>query len=177
MLVGLKANNHPQQVGVRGALDEVDDRATHPDDFARWDAELGPFTLDVAAAPHNAKCELYFTRAMNGLGQSWAGHKVWCNPPYSNLSAWLEKAWGEWPYTKGIVMLLPANRVEQKWWQEWVEPRRDRPESPLTVRFLPGRLRFIKPGATEIKPNERPPFGCALLIWADPTSHNDGGQQ
>lgn len=168
MLLGFKAKNHPQQTAERGALDEVDDRATHPDDFARWDAELGPFTLDVAAAPHNAKCELYFTRADNGLGQSWSGHKVWCNPPYSNLGAWLEKAWGEWPRTRGVVMLLPANRVEQKWWQEWVEPSRDRAGSPLTVRFLPGRLRFIKPGATEIKPNERPPFGCALLIWDSP---------
>lgn len=24
---------------------------------------------------------------------------------------------------------------------------------------------FLAPGATEIKPNERPPFGCCLLIW------------
>lgn len=165
MLVGYKADNHPQQVATRGALDEVDDRATHPDDFAAWDAELGPFTLDAAAAPHNAKVAKFYTRADNGLEQSWESEKVWCNPPYSGLGDWLRKAWTEWPATKGIVMLLPANRVEQKWWQEWVEPFRDRPGSPLTVRFLPGRLRFIKAGATEIKPNERPPFGCALLIW------------
>lgn len=166
MLVGYKAENHPQQTAARGALDEVDDRATHPDDFARWNAELGPFTLDAAAAPHNAKVSKFYTRADNGLEQSWAGEKVWCNPPYSGLGDWLEKAWTEWPRTRGIVMLLPANRVEQKWWQEWVEPYRDKDErSPLTVRFLPGRLRFIKAGATEIKPNERPPFGCALLIW------------
>lgn len=175
MLVGYKADNHPQQTAKRGALDEVDDRATHPDDFARWDAELGPFTLDAAAAPHNAKVAKFYTRADDGLAQSWAGERVWCNPPYSNLGDWLEKAWAEWPDTRGIVMLLPANRVEQKWWQEWVEPFRDKPDGRLTVRFLPGRLRFIKPGATEIKPNERPPFGCCLLIWADPTGPRLGG--
>jgi flagellar biosynthesis/type III secretory pathway protein FliH len=22
------------------------------------------------------------------------------------------------------------------------------------------------PGATEVKPNERPPFGCCLLVWS-----------
>lgn len=174
MLVGFKADNHPQQTAKRGALDEVDDRATHPDDFARWDDEFGPFTLDAAAAHHNTKvARRYFTREQNGLEQSWAGERVWCNPPYSNLGDWLEKAWQERPTTNGIVMLLPANRVEQKWWQEWVEPYRDRAGSPLTVRFLPGRLRFIKPGATEIKPNERPPFGCALLIWTEETSAID----
>jgi phage N-6-adenine-methyltransferase len=168
MLVGFKAQNHPQQTAANGALDEVDDRATHPDDFARWDALYGPFTLDAAAAPHNAKVVRYFTRADNGLEQPWGNEKVWCNPPYSSLGDWLHKAWKEWPSTKGIVMLLPANRVEQKWWQEEVEPYRDRADGILTVIFLPGRLRFIKAGATEIKPNERPPFGCALLIWCNP---------
>lgn len=172
-LVGFRANNHPQQVDRNGADDEIDDRGT-PQDF--WEAlnfQHG-FTLDVAAAPHNAKCARYYTRADDGLSQPWTG-SVWCNPPYSNLNAWLEKAWREWEarrslYDPGhlyrIVMLLPANRPEQPWWQTWVEPYRDLPNGELTVRFLPGRLRFIKPGATEVKPNERPPFGCCLLIWS-----------
>ena len=166
-VVGFKAKNQPQQVAVNGALDEVDDRGTHPNSFDRWDERFGGFTLDVAAAPHNAKCERFFTRADDGLAQSWAGEKVWCNPPYSNLGEWLAKAWLEYPMTRGIVMLLPANRVEQRWWQEHVEPFRDRPNSPLKVEFLPGRLRFIKPGQTAIGPNERPPFGCCLLIWEE----------
>lgn len=177
-LVGFRPNNHPQQVGRNGADDEVDDRGT-PQDF--WD-ELNAqyrFTLDVAAAPHNAKTANYYTRLADGLLQPWHG-SVWCNPPYSGLDRWLAKAWDEWNRTEWssdlagpnipdldrIVMLLPANRPEQPWWQKWVEPYRDRPGSPLSVRFLPGRLRFIKPGATEIKPNERPPFGCCLLVWS-----------
>lgn len=67
-------------------------------------------------------------------------------------------------------MLLPANRVEQKWWQEHVEPVRDRPGSPLTVEFLAGRMRFIRPTAVIGPKGDRPPFGCALLIWASPES-------
>lgn len=167
-VVGFKASNHPQQTAKRGALDEVDDRGTHPIYFDPWNERFGGFTLDVAAAPHNAKCERFFTREDNGLLQSWAGERVWCNPPYSGLDAWLRKAWQEYPDTRGIVMLLPANRVEQKWWQDHVEPYRDRPGSPLTVEFLPGRMRFIKPGQTDVGPNERPPFGCCLLIWTNP---------
>ena len=64
-----------------------------------------------------------------------------------------------------IVLLLPANRTEQGWWQRQIEPMRDRALSPLVTEFLPGRLRFLKPGQTVIGPNERPPFGIVLCIW------------
>lgn len=160
---GFKAQNHPQQVAKRGPSDEVDDRGTDPEFFAQLDRRFG-FTLDAAAAHHNAKCERYFTRAEDGLEQSWAGERVWCNPPYSDIRAWVEKAISQSLVAPLIVMLLPANRCEQGWWQDLVEPHRDRPGGPR-VEFLRGRLRFVKAGETEIGPNERPPFGCCLLIW------------
>lgn len=164
-LVGFKAQNHPQQTGARGPADTVDDRGTHPDHFAEFSRRLGPFTLDVAAAPHNAKCDRYFTLEDDGLAQSWSGERVWCNPPYSAIEPWVRKAWAEAYWTRGIVMLLPANRTEQRWWQDLVEPSRDVPGTGLHVEFLRGRMRFIMPGRTEVGANERPPFGCCLLIW------------
>ncbi len=60
-------------------------------------------------------------------------------------------------------MLIPANRCEQRFWQELVEPARL--DGRLRVEFLPGRLRFIKHGHDRVEPNQRPPFGCCLLIW------------
>lgn len=163
-LVGHKAKSHPQQATVRD-VDDVDDRATHPGLFEEFDHRFGGFTLDVAAAAHNTKCDRYFTREENGLEQSWAGELVWCNPPYSAIAPWIRKAWAEHENTRGIVMLLPANRTEQGWWQDLVEDRRDREGSPLRVEFLRGRIRFLKPGQTLIGKNERPPFGVCLLIW------------
>jgi phage N-6-adenine-methyltransferase len=166
-LVGFKGENHPQQVAARGAADEVDDRGTDPSFFAEIDKRFG-FTLDAAASHRNAKCERYFTREDDGLAMAWTGQRVWCNPPYSGLGRWLEKAWLESERCPVIVMLLPANRTEQRWWQTYVEPYRDCPGSPLTVEFLPGRMRFIRPGQESIGPNERPPFGCCLLVWSKP---------
>lgn len=164
MLVRFKAQNHRQQIARRGALSAVDDRATEPEFFARLNARFR-FTLDVAAAAANAKLPRYFDRSADGLAQSWAGERVWCNPPYSDLRPWVEKAWAE-PAAL-VVMLVPANRTEQPWWQELIEPFRDRSIGPeLRVEFLPGRLRFIDPGASAVRPNDRPPFGCCLLIWA-----------
>lgn len=162
-LVGFKAQNHTQQTGKRGALDPVDDRGTPPELFDPLNERFG-FTLDVAAAAHNTKCAEWFSIEDNGLEQPWHG-RVWCNPPYSNLDAWCAKAWHEWNegHVALIVMLLPANRTEQGWWQDHIEPHRR--NGSLSIEFLRGRQRFIMPGQTEVLPNQRPPFGVCLAIW------------
>lgn len=182
MLAGFKARNHPQQVGPRGTgrndllpglgehfaaapadlTDDVDDRAVPEGLFADWQQRFR-FTVDVAANHHNAKLPRYFTREQSGLSASWSGERVYCNPPFSGIEPWVEKAWSE-TGAHLIVMLLPANRTEQEWWQRLVEPRRDRSNS-FRVEFLPGRLKFLSPGEDEIRANNRPPFGCCLLIW------------
>ena len=147
-LVGFRSSNHPQQVGKRGATDR-DNLGTDPALYAKLN-ERFHFTLDVAASRDNAKTPAYFALdRQNGLTVPWFG-RVWCNPPYSQLGEWVVKAWGEWTNwgvpRKGntavvdlIVMLVPANRTEQAWWQDFVEPRRDRDGSPLRVEFLRGR--------------------------------------
>jgi phage N-6-adenine-methyltransferase len=163
-LLGFKARNHPQQTALRGANPAVDDRATTAEVFEPLHERFS-FTLDVAASDANAKCARYFTIDDNGLAESWAGERVWCNPPFSDCAAWVNKAWLEHEGAGCIVMLLPANRTDQPWWHEMVEPYRDRPGSGLRVEFLPGRLRFLRPGQQAIGPNERPVFGCCLLIW------------
>lgn len=160
-LVRFRAQNHPQQA----TRDDVDDRATTHEVFQPLAERFGGFTLDVAAAAHNTKCARYFTREDDGLTQSWAGERVWCNPPYSSIEPWVRKAHLESEVAPLIVMLLPANRTEQGCWQRCVEPYRDRPGMRLRVEFLPGRLRFERPGVVISPKGDRPPFGSCLLIW------------
>lgn len=150
-----------QQVLVNGPRNDVDDRGTTAEIFGPLH-ERFRFTVDVAAAPHNAKCERFYTINDDGLAQDWAGERVWCNPPYSDVAPWVVKA-----HESGaevVVMILPANRTDQGWWQDLVEPYRDKPGG-IRCEFLRGRIRFIKPGQKHVGPNERPPFGCCLLIW------------
>lgn len=173
-LVNFRAKNHPQQVAANGAREDTDDRRTPDELWAPINDEFR-FTLDAAATADNAKCERW---CEDGLSESWAGDVVWCNPPYSNIAAWVEKAWSEMMRgCLGVVMLVPANRTEQQWWQEQVEPYRDGgktsrlAEGPvdgmcLTVRFIRGRQRFDRPGWTKPTKGDRPPFGLCLLIWS-----------
>lgn len=160
-LVTYRGQNHPQQLAKRGPQEEVDDRATTPEVFAPLHARFR-FTVDAAALPHNAKLERFWTPEQDGMAQSWVGERVWCNPPYSSIEPWVVKAWRSG--AELVVMLLPANRTEQGFWQRHIEPRRDVPGG-VRVEFLPGRIRFIKRGATTVGPNERPPFGVCLVIW------------
>lgn len=93
------------------------------------------FTLDPCATHANHKCEKYFTKEDDGLRQSWAGHIVFCNPPYGRyVGAWVQKAKDEQD-TATTVMLLPA-RTDTKWFQNIIQ------EHALAVIFLPGRLKF-----------------------------------
>jgi phage N-6-adenine-methyltransferase len=144
----------------------ADDRATPPEVFGPLNKRFH-FTIDVAASAANAKCERCYTAEDSGLTKSWAGERVWCNPPYShpNLGRWIDKAWQQHEAAELIVMLIPANRTEQDFWQKRVEPFRDRPGSPLRTEFLPGRVQFLAPGQQRITAGERTPFGCCLLIW------------
>jgi phage N-6-adenine-methyltransferase len=124
------------------------------------------FTTDVASTPGNAKCAEFFTVEEDGLARSWVGRRVWCNPPFSAIGPWVQKASVEAARTEVIVMVTPANRTGQKWWTQLIEPRRDRGLG-LRVEFLPGRVHFIRPGGDPSGRGERPTFACCLLIWGD----------
>lgn len=165
-LVGFKISNHPQQVGKRGASDTVDERITPQWLYDELDAVNG-FTLDAAANAANRKAPAYFDLAADGLSLSWDNHVVWCNPPYSNIPAWVAKARFEvfLGDCRRVVMLLPANRTEQRWWHDHVESTRDRPGTGVTVRFLPKRINFGVPGNEGAKFNSSPPFGLVVVTF------------
>lgn len=170
-LVGFNITNHPQQVKKRGASDTVDERITPDKVYDPLNDEFS-FSLDAAANQRNRKTHKFFDLTTDGLSQSWRGERVWCNPPYSDIKAWVKKAWDE--FHDGcplIVMLLPANRTEQGWWQEYIEPFRDgRYGSRITTRFFKGRFNFGVPGNEAGKFHSSPPFGCVIVIFEHPTN-------
>ena len=165
---GMRARNHTQQVAKRGVLNDVDDRRTPLSFFAPLHAARG-FTIDAAASAENALLPAYWTRETDALTQSWRGHRVWCNPPYSSIVSWVGKAWHEMRHggCEHVTMLLPANRCEQGWWQEHIEQQRDGggmlDSIRVTTRFIHRRLEFAD--STGGRAGRRVPFGCVLVTW------------
>ncbi len=112
-----------------------DDWETPPAIFTEIAARYGPFTLDAAALPCNAKVSTFYTPDDDGLRQPWF-NRTWCNPPYGKpLPAWLEKAIREARIGITSVLLLPAN-TDTAWFHDLVLPYAD-------LEFVRGRINFI----------------------------------
>jgi len=160
---------------------ERDERYT-PRETMEWVkrvAGVDAFDLDAAACEESHKAEEFYTRPRTkeeagGLELPWFG-RSFVNPPFSDIGAWVGKAWAEFQRRDSkldmVAMLIPCNRSEQGWWQELIEPYRDgkarkRLTYPsLTTHYLPGRTRFGHPGNPEGVGVGSPNFGCVLLVW------------
>jgi hypothetical protein len=108
--------------------------------YAALDAEFG-FTLDP--------CPIEWAKEThpNGLSMSWAGERVYCNPPYGpGIGYWLRKR----HEATLAVYLLPA-RTDTRWWHEEAMQADE-------IRFLRGRLKFG--GAVNSAP-----FPSVILVY------------
>lgn len=126
--------------------------------FDKLDAEFH-FTLDPCATSKNAKCFKFYTKADNGLIQSWAGERVFMNYPYgSEIKNWTEKAYAETHSYFGnhaelVVGLLPV-RTDTQWFHKYIYHEAE-------IRFLKGRLKFEVDGISQ-GPST---FPSMIVIW------------
>lgn len=111
-----------------------DEWSTPPEIYEELDKEFN-FTLDPCSTQYNHKCSKYFTAEDDGLSRSWGGERVFCNPPYSNISEWVKKAWTESTKDNTLVVLLIPARTDTRYFHEYIYNRSE-------VRFIKGRLRF-----------------------------------
>lgn len=131
------------------------------------------FDVDAAgheAAPASQVIGRAWLPSVDGLKQSWKDERVFVNPPFSQCAAWVEKA-DRSVRKEGcplVVMVLPAVRTEQDWWQKHIEQWRDDPQHnvQVTTRFLPGRTRYGQPLDPEGAEAGSPRFGSVLVMWA-----------
>lgn len=108
------------------------------------------FNLDPCCTLINRKCDFFFTKEDNGLIQDWGGYRVFCNPPYSNISNWVKKCYFESLKPNTLVCLLIPSRTDTKYFHEYIYNRSE-------IRFIKGRLRFSNAGNA--------PFPSMLVIF------------
>lgn len=127
--------------------------ATPPELYAALDAEFA-FTLDPCATAANAKCPRYYTERENGLTQSWAGERVFMNPPYGReVYAWTRKARAEAEGGALVAGLLPAS-TDLAWWHD------DVIAPGAEIRYIRGRVRFLVGGQRAYGF-----FASVVVIW------------
>lgn len=113
-----------------------DEWETPQEIFRELDAEF-KFNLDPCASDENHKCEKYYTKETDGLRQEWGGARVFCNPPYSEISKWVEKAFRESKNDGSVIVLLIPSRTDTKYFHNYIYHRAE-------IRFIKGRLKFGK---------------------------------
>ena len=111
------------------------DELATPDDIYEILNEEFHFNLDPCANEHNHKCEKFFDIEVDGLKQNWGGHRVFVNPPYSQIKHWVKKAWEESTKPNTIVVMLIPARTDTRYFHEYIYHRSE-------IRFLKGRLKF-----------------------------------
>jgi phage N-6-adenine-methyltransferase len=114
------------------------------------------FTLDAAAGALNAKHIRYVQKDTDALRISWAGERVFCNPPYGRgLGSWVRKALLEASeHGALVVMLLPA-RTDVSWFHEVVLPHAE-------IRFIRGRLSYTLGAPAR---SGRSPFASMVVVF------------
>lgn len=151
VLGGMKAKNNGRYNG--------DGRTwmTPPEVFDPLHAEFG-FTLDPCAnEKNNLGLPATFTEKENGLEQSWAGHRVFMNPPYGReVYAWTQKAREEAARGALVVGLLPAS-TDLAWWHDDVKGH------AREVRWIRGRVRFLTDGPYRASGF----FASCIVIWGN----------
>lgn len=95
------------------------------------------FSFDLAASKDNTLCKKFFSKEDSALDRPWPKNKgvLFCNPPYSMLREFLEKAATEWKL-RGIrsIFVVPA-RVETRAFS-------DSAHEIAEIRFFKGRVGF-----------------------------------
>lgn len=126
---------------------------TPPEVFDPLNADFR-FTLDPCATAQNAKCSKFYTEADDGLTKSWAGERVFMNPPYGReIYAWTRKAREEAKAGTLVVGLLPAS-CDLAWWHEDVE-------GLAAIKFIRGRVRFLTDGPYRASGF----FASVIVVW------------
>lgn len=110
------------------------------------------FTMDGASEPGNG---LLPRSSTADCPVEWDGQRVFCNPPWSNIRPFLEKA-----VSAAVAVFLVPARTNAKWFHRALELGAE-------VRFFAGRPKFDFPGHTGTGHNS--PVDCLLLVFRRPT--------
>jgi len=91
--------------------------------------------VDVCATQKNTKCRQYYTIKNSALHKEWKG-PFFMNPPYSQISLFMAKAYAQHKLNNLDGMILTYSKTDTKWWHDYVEGKAE-------IHFIKGRIKFL----------------------------------
>ena len=115
------------------------------------------FGVDLAATRENGLCHTYVDRSVNALEQQWSrfANAGWCNPPYSRIDPWLQKAVAEARDGFTSVFLVLAPNGEERYGDLVFDVASE-------VVWITGRLAYLTPDGKPTQGNTR---GSCLVVY------------
>lgn len=128
------------------------------------------FVCDIAASEANHLVSRYLTKEMDAFTYNFEvlrGGYVWCNPPYSDITPWIDLAIkNRNEHGVGTVLLIPAD-TSVKWFGKCVD------EADEITFITEGRVNFVRADTGEtISGNTK---GSMMVLFN--TSKNPNGLQ
>ena len=133
-------------MGLGGWMSKLSDNYSTPSEIYNPLDEEFHFTLDP--------CPL---GGSGGRTRSWEGEIVFCNPPYSDITPWVKKAWHHWKKKEATTVLLIPARTDQNWFHDYIWGYAE------DIRFIKGRVPFIKKGCLKAVAGYREPIMIVIF--------------
>lgn len=136
--------------------------------FRVLDAEFR-FTIDAAAHAQNNRLDRWWGPGgvkPDGLRAPWLVERVFCNPPWSNVAAWTRRAWHETRVGAcPLAVLVVPSDTSTAWWHDWVLRGPDGMMGASEIRFVRGRVDYLRPGARRRSGGQGPRQATAIVVY------------
>jgi hypothetical protein len=119
--------------------------------------------LDVCAQAQTAKAAAFYCLAdgLDGLALPWASLN-WCNPPFSDVEPWIEKAQAEADRGNTTYMIFPDNPETAYCRASFV--------MASEIFHMPFRMRYTRPDGSPFRDSKgaiaSPKFATRLVVFA-----------
>lgn len=123
--------------------------------FRLAEDRFGPYVLDVAANGENSLCGRFYSLEDDGVSQEWVDG-TWCNPPYSNITPWVNRAIEQSVRT---TLLIPTPNGESRDLKVLT--------TSSEIVFFQERIAFINPDTGVAQKGN--PRGSVLVHFDDAT--------
>lgn len=139
---------------------------TPPELFQVLNSEFW-FDMDAAATEDNTFCRHFISPEQDALVTLWDRNRVWCNPPYSLIGPFVQRAYEQHLAHKNTIVMLIPTYTDPKYWRDYVTKAHE-------VRHLVGRVQFVDGNLGKKRMSARFPSSIVIFKYIPGVHYGKG---